>query len=215
MDKNLSLNEKKNSRTPLWDSNINWDALTTEIFVKNHKPSWNYCDVGSCQGLFSNLFVELAKPNGKVFAFEIYDENPIIPNTIFERIAISDKVGTEIVYESSEAKTHTSNILGHDVGYNESSYKCEIPCTTLDEYFKDKSLDCIKIDIEGAELKAIKGGLETFKKCKLIVIECHLDEDWKEIYTLLTDNNFNFKNLSSNESISIDHRPYLIYHLND
>ena len=87
-DKNLSLEEKKTLRTPLWDSNINWDDLTTEIFVKNHKPSWNYCDVGSCQGLFSNLFVELAKPNGKVFAFEIYDGNPIIPNTIFEKILL-------------------------------------------------------------------------------------------------------------------------------
>ena len=209
---NRNLEEKKKLQGPTWSSNIDWDGLTDQLFINNHKPSWNYCDVGSCQGRFTYLFVNLSKPGGKVYAFEINENNPTIPETIFEKIAISDFVGTEKFYECG---SHMSNILGHDVGYNETPFKSEIPCTTLDAYFKDKPLDCIKIDIEGAELKAIKGGLETLKKCKLVVIECHLDADWLDIYNVLNENGFKFKNLANNEPIIEGQRPYIIYYIND
>ncbi len=207
------MSAQKKRKTPLWEPNINYDGLTDELFLNNHIPSWNYCDVGSCQGRFTNLFIELSKPDGKVYAFEINNKNPVIDGTIFERIAISDKTGFENFYEATDesSNSHTSNILGHDVDYNESILKYKIPSITLDEYFKDKPLNCIKIDVEGAELKAIKGGIETFKKCNLIVIECHIDEDWDEIYTLLTDNGFNFKNVATDEPIVKDKRSYLIY----
>ena len=206
------LEEKKRLQGPTWASDIDWDGLTDQLFINNHKPNWNYCDVGSCQGRFTNLFVNLSKPGGKVYAFEINGNNPTIPETIFEKIAISDIVGTEKFYECG---SHTSNILGHDVGYNETPFKSEIPSTTLDAYFKDKTLDCIKIDIEGAELYAIKGGLETLKKCKLIVIECHLDDEWLDIYNLLNNSGLKFKNLANNETVIKDQRPYIIYCIND
>lgn len=206
------LNNRKKLQGPTWTGNIDWDSLIDQVILKNHKPDWNYCDVGSCQGRFTYTFLELSKPNGKVYAFEINDNNPIIVNSIFERVAISDNIGFENVYECG---SHMSNILGHDVGYKVSPFKNKIPCTTLDYYFEDKLLDCIKIDIEGSELKAIKGGLKTLKKCKLIIIECHLDEDWEEIYTIMTDNNFKFKNIANDEPIIITQRPYIMYCIND
>lgn len=187
---------------------MNWDQLITGMFVKNHLPNQIYCDVGSCQGVFTKLFNQLAYPNGKVYAFEINPDNPEISNCIFNRIAISDHDGVEELYLSG---SHMSNILGHDVGYHPSKLSGFINSTTLDTYFKDIPLDVLKIDIEGAELKAIKGGLNTIKKCRIVNIECHLDEHWEDIFNLL--DGMEFKDLVNNEYITRDKRPYQIYKL--
>jgi hypothetical protein len=77
----------------------------------------------------------------------------------------------------------------------------KVKSTSLDIYFKNKNVDYIKIDVEGAELKVIKGGVETLKKCKLAIIECHFDEDWKEICQVINDNNLKFKNLVNDEFV--------------
>jgi FkbM family methyltransferase len=195
---------------------MDWDKLIEDLILEKNKPNWNYCDVGSCQGHFSQLFYNLSKPKGIVYAFDINQNNPHIPGCINERAAVSDVDGIEKVYDSG---SHMSNILGHDVVYNQSKFIYDIKSVKLDTYFKDKALDCMKIDVEGAELKAIKGGLDTLKKCSLIIIECHLDEDWKNIYDILTENNFNFYELSTREKITRDFskgprgiRPYQIYH---
>jgi hypothetical protein len=51
-----------------------------------------------------------------------------------------------------------------------------IPCITIDHYAAQQNVervDYIKIDIEGAELPAIRGGLETLRRFKPIV-QCEL-----------------------------------------
>lgn len=83
--------------------------------------------------------------------------------------------------------------------------------TRLDTYFKDKELDCLKIDIEGAETKAIRGGLETIKKCSLVMIECHFPKDWSEIVKMFRDNDLTFRNLLNGEIVNEDKMPYQIY----
>ena len=196
-----------------------WDKLIEDLIIHNHKPTWNYCDVGSCQGQFSKLFVNLAKEEGIIYAFDINQSNPIISGCINERVAVSDIDGTENVYEGG---SHMSNILGHDVIYNKTPLVNSIQSIRLDTYFNDKHLDCIKIDVEGAEIKVLRGGLKTIKKCSLIIIECHLDEDWEEIYDLLDSNGMVFYELSTKQKITRDYttgprgiRPYQIYYENN
>jgi len=195
---------------------VDWDQLIEELVRKNHKPGWNYCDVGSCQGQFTRQFVELCNREGYVYAFDINPNNPLIQGCINERLAISDTNSIEKVYGGEN--NHMFSILEQDVVQNSNPFICEVPSTTLDDYFRNKPLDCIKIDIEGAEVKAIKGGLETLKKCSLIIIECHLDEQWEEIYDLLTGAGLRFRELSTKQKITrkvLDGprgiRPYQIY----
>lgn len=194
--------------------NVDWDQLIENLIRQNYKPNWNYCDVGSCEGRFSKIFVELAG-NGKVYAFDINNSNPKILGCINERMAISDKNDIEKVYDCG---SHMSNILGHDTSYNITAYKEDIQSITLDTYFKDIPINCIKIDIEGAELKAIIGGIETIKNANLVIIECHLDEHWNDIYDILINNDMEFFELFTNEKITRDVsigprgiRPYQIY----
>lgn len=47
--------------------------------------------------------------------------------------------------------------------------------TTLDNLFKDRKFDIIKIDVQGSELDIIKGGIKIFKESKKIIIELPVD----------------------------------------
>lgn len=178
-----------------------WNHLQREFFSENYEEGWNYCDVGSCQGFFTNLF-KTFNPK-QVYAFDINFSNPKL-DCVFERLAISDNDGTEKVFDNG---THQSHIFE----YKDNKFLYEINSVRLDTYFKDKNLDCLKIDIEGAELKAIRGGIETIKKCSLVLIECHFKKDWPEMIRLFRDNNLVFKNLLNGEVVTENEMPYQIY----
>lgn len=208
---------------------MDWDFEIKNLFSKHSTSDAVFCDVGACLGYYTEFFKSMSSDTGRVFAFEINPKNLSVlkfleaENCHIENLAISDKVETLQVY--SDGSSHLSNIIGHDVGYNQMSSIGQIQSTSLDEYFKNIKVDFLKIDIEGAELKAIKGGINTIKNCKLVVIECHLDEDWKEIYNLLLTHNLKFKNIVNNEDVfygqttaipgrSSIGRPYQMYLLN-
>jgi FkbM family methyltransferase len=181
-----------------------WNQLQKEFFIENCENNWSYCDVGSCQGFFTDLFKTM-NPN-KIYAFDINFNNPEL-DCIFERKAISDIDGMERVFDNG---THQSHIL-EEKG---NKFLYEIESIRLDTYFKNIELDCLKIDIEGAEIRAIKGGIETIKKSKLTLIECHLINDWKHIVRALKDNNLEFRNLLNGDIINENYMPYQIYRIN-
>ena len=182
-----------------------WNQLQKEFFTENIMENWTFCDVGSCNGFFTNLFKNF-NPE-QIYAFDINKNNPVIDGCIFERMAISDIDGYEYVYDNG---THQSNIIGE----KNSSFSYEIESIRLDTYFKNLNLNCLKIDIEGAELKAIKGGINTIKKCNLVLIECHFEKDWSEMLSIFRDYNLDFKNLLTGHSVSLDKMPYQIYKIN-
>lgn len=179
-----------------------WDNLLRIKYNENTKPGGIFCDVGACNGVITKFFKNIAGDGGKVYAFELnkynYDSIKYLSsyNCIIENLAISDKSEIVTIYgDNYNAGNHISNIIGHDTAFRKMNVIGNINSITLDDYFKDKPLDYLKIDVEGAELKVIKGGIETIRKCKYVIIECHFQTDWKDIYELLSSNNLEFKNL--------------------
>ena len=62
---------------------------------------------------------------------------------------------------------------------------------TLDTYFKDKRIDFIKVDAEGAEWDIFKGAKEIMSTRSIIFqVEFHWDEDWSR-RSILRDLNYN------------------------
>jgi FkbM family methyltransferase len=187
-----------------------WDSLITIKFQENTKYGGVFCDVGACNGVITKFFKQLAGPEGQVFAFELnpYNYQEIIhlqsENCIIENLAVSENSGYVEVYgDNQNSGNHVSNILGHDTSYRKMNSIGNVKSVSLDDYFKDKRVDYLKIDVEGAELQVIKGGLNTLKNCKFAIIECHFGKDWQEIHDILKDNNLIFRNLVDDVSIYI------------
>jgi FkbM family methyltransferase len=179
-----------------------WDKLVSIKFQENTKSGGVYCDVGACNGVITSFFKKLAGDNGLVYSFEL---NPFnfeairhfqSENCIVENLGISDESGYVDIYgDGTGSGNHVSNILGHDTAYRKMSVIGNVKSVSLDEYFSDKQVDYIKIDVEGAELKVIKGGLNVLKNCKFAVIECHFASDWLDIYNTLKSSGLDFRNL--------------------
>lgn len=206
-----------------------WDNLLKIKFKENSQQGYKYCDVGACNGVVTSFFKQIAGDNGFVYAFELNPHNfenikhLISNNCVIENLAVSDKSGTVDIYaDSYYSGNHVSNIIGHDTAYRKMNVIGTINSISLDEYFNDKDIDVIKIDVEGAELKVIEGAINTFKKCKYVIIECHFKNDWDQIFNILKSNNLDFKNVVDDvpiyygdtvpkSGISDNGMPYQIY----
>lgn len=211
-----------------------WDRLLVYKFRENTHDGGHFCDVGACNGIFTHLFKNISGSNGKVYSFEL---NPINyqniiwmqdDNCTIENMAIANISGEIDFFSDSEGRPgdHTSNIVGCDTAYRKMKKIGSVKSITLDDYFKDRKLDYLKIDVEGAEYDVICGGLETIKKCKYVIIECHFKNDWEKIFNFLKVNNLNFKNLTDDvpiffgetteiPGIANNGMPYQIYLKND
>ena len=197
---------------------IDWDQLLTNKFVENIDITGKnvFCDVGACDGIFTQLFKNLSGENGMVYSFELntfnYNRLKCIASDrcICENIAISDSNGFVDFYANHTGPGNgLCNIVGHDIG-SKVNFIGKIESVSLDEYFKNKTVDYMKIDVEGAELKVFKGGLNTISKCKYVIVECHFEKDWEEFYDLLVRNNLNFRNLVTDEPVYFKHNTEVI-----
>ena len=186
-----------------------WDSLLKTKFVENTRYGGIFCDVGACNGIITSFFKSLAGDEGKVYSFELNPYNYQVvkafesENCTVENLAVSDKsdMMLDIFGDNLNPGNHVSNIVGHDTAFRNMGIIGSIKSITLDDYFRDKDLDYLKIDVEGAELKVINGGINTIRKCKYVIIECHFQDDWLVIYETLKSNNLDFKNIVDDKPI--------------
>lgn len=147
--------------------------------LNNLKPNDTFIDVGACIGDYS-LFASSIITNGHIYAFEPYkksigmfEENIRLNNikniSIFNGVS-SDKNGYE--YLSIEKESEVNHIV-HKKNMDKG---IKVPSITLDRYIAEnniKQVAILKIDVEGSEMKVLKGAVKSIKdgKIKKILIE--------------------------------------------
>ena len=187
------------------------DQTNYKLLVNNEIVSLGdiVIDVGACNGTYVHMFHQLLGATGEIHAIEIMPQNfeflelmfGHLKNVFFYNVAASDKEGTEPVYiqgDFGEGNPETCGIVntgGTHVG--------DVSSARLDTMFANKSeISLIKIDVEGAELKVLRGMTELLKRTKTVLIECHFDEDWDEIKKILIEENgFKCYNIAKREQI--------------
>jgi FkbM family methyltransferase len=141
------------------------------------KPGMDVIDIGAHIGLFSAICSQLTEGNGKIVCFEptpgTYKllletlELNHCKNVIPVQAAVSNKEGTAIFYISSDYEGNNSNsLVGDNPLHQMSGY--DVRLETIDSIVKKYSVtpSVIKIDVEGAELDTLKGGLASFSRFK-------------------------------------------------
>lgn len=150
-----------------------------------------FADVGAYDGMTSVRFHEWCHGNGRCVCFEPDRTNvePLKQN--LESHKINYSLLEKGVWDSETELKFADNMksVSHIVEDNSEESFNIIPVTTIDNVFVDDDVTFIKMDIEGAELKALMGAEKTIKRCrpKLAICVYHKPEDMWEIPSLILD----------------------------
>src|SRR3989338_853463 len=151
-----------------------------KFLIRNIKKDTIFFDLGANYGFYSALVSEFLE-TGQVHAFE---PNPVtfsylkmslngVEKVILNQLAISNEEKRISFYEPS-GKYHSggcTTIYPLAIKYFEQYREIHVDSVTLDDYTKIHPLpSIIKMDMEGGEFNAIKGGVETIRKCHPIIL---------------------------------------------
>ena len=185
------------------------EPIATDIFIDNINIDSVVLDIGGHLGYFTCLSSKLAS-DGKVHVFDV-DPNCLIliednlklnniNNVNINNFAVSDHNGFERIPLLQNPNP------GLKINSKANKY-LDIKAIQIDDYILEHKIvpDFIKIDVEGAELKVIKGMKNVLKQKKLkLLIEIHVDNlkdyfnsDYKDILKIIEDEGFIMTNIEA------------------
>ncbi len=181
----------------------------TVEWIKNFKKNSVFFDIGANVGIYS-LFA--AKLSHKVLSFEPESHNFLALNLNINDNNLEEKVIAYPISIDQSMKISTLNIFkfrfggsGHSFGrpitsdgkqFKPSSHTQGSISITLDKFCEEVKIypEFVKIDVDGNELRVLKGmiNLLSTKKIKSLLIELNQDfEEHKEVINILS--NYNYK----------------------
>jgi FkbM family methyltransferase len=158
------------------------EPYTVELFRQAIRPGMVVLDLGAFVGYFSLLAARAIRPGGRGYAFECDRRNSRFlahnlllndcRNVELVEKAVADRVGVLPFYVRRRAASRSS--LWHWTG---KGHTVEVECTTIDAVTGGRPIDVAKIDIEGGELRALKGMEETVGASPKLTmfVECNPD----------------------------------------
>jgi FkbM family methyltransferase len=175
-------------RYPYSEFDRGFEEPMLRAFQERIAPGSTVLDVGASFGLYSVVGGRRVGEHGRVFSFEpsrmasvLADHlrlNGLARRVDILRVVVSDEVGEVDFWEGDN--TSLSSIAraaaerGLDEGRDITRRVC--PTTTLDAFCRSKEIapDVVKIDVEGAEMKVLRGA-ETFLRSHhgCVLLEVH------------------------------------------
>ena len=172
------------------------EELERENFVALVKTAAfkNFLDVGANIGLYGFIFASASEGSHITMVEPDKDNAKLISRTIdavgmSERItlveaALSDRSGTVAFYRD-ELTGATGSIERDENAFVRVHHRIKpsqepVKSVTLDEVCNQKNPDLVKIDVEGAELRVLRGAEKTIERsCPALFFEC--DENQKNV----------------------------------
>lgn len=159
-------------------------------------------DAGGCWGDTSLLFSSKVGKQGKIFTFEFFEDNlNVLKENLYHNKKLAENISLieQPVYNKSNEILYLNHACADittltEIKNNQKQYKT----ISIDDFVKDskiEKMDFIKMDIEGCELKALQGAINTLKKYKpkLAIAAYHKYEDYYEISKFLNELNTGYK----------------------
>ena len=159
-----------------------FEPFTTELFRGVVRPGATVLDIGAQYGHFSLIAARKVGPEGRVYAFEPVPANfALLQRNIQANgyahiiqavpMAVGEKRGTRTMFLYAGSESHGMH------RHPRASVRETIPveCVTVDEFLGDRSVDVIKMDIEGNEPFALKGMERTILRSGNLVLFSELN----------------------------------------
>lgn len=134
-----------------------WEPETTKIVKENVKEGDTCIDIGASVGYFTLQFARLVGALGTVLAVEPTDfQQPYLKKNI-KINGFKDRV--EVYNVGAWNKTEKVMMPLNAPPYVQTT----APCVAVDDIVRGRKVDFIKLDIDGAEPKALRGLEKTFQ----------------------------------------------------
>ncbi|HEV7507639.1 MAG TPA: FkbM family methyltransferase [Thermoanaerobaculia bacterium] len=142
------------------------------FFHEQVTPGMVVFDVGANIGFYTSVFADLVGPTGRVHSFEpdplsfgiLRKRMARLSNVTINQVAVGDHSGgiTLFCNRSNRADNRVHASLGE-----ETAETVEVPLTTLDDYCEAiHRIDAVKMDIQGAEVAALRGFRQTLDRTR-------------------------------------------------
>lgn len=153
-----------------------YEPNVTKIFQQYVKPGMHVIDIGANIGYFTMLCAKLVGSQGRVLAVEPNVENGRLlvasrdANSFGQVNVLLSAVGdkTDVLALNGSGSNGVTATLQSGQSLET---KRLIPCVRLDDVLHDwNRVDFVKIDIEGAEYRALTGMINTLRKFRPIIV---------------------------------------------
>jgi FkbM family methyltransferase len=146
-------------------------------------PGDSFVDAGANIGVYTLLASRLVGSTGRVIAVEMMpgtaailrrhvEDNGCANVEIIEQ-ALSDRAGDKVTARVPVGKYGQASIAQHEA-HEQQIEEREVQTTTLDQVCREiDQIRLMKLDVEGAELRALAGGHLTLKKTQWVIFEAH------------------------------------------
>lgn len=187
-----------------------WMALGTyepdvaDLIFARLRAGQVFYDVGANAGYFSLIAARKVGDSGRVVAFDPVPRNvdtireQVLLNEFeqiceIEQVAIAAFEGvTDLNIPERNANAHIASIAAPHVPHMNGE-SVQVRCITLDSYVQTRTIpDLIKVDIEGAEVEALKGAARLLadKQAPEWLITAHSDELASQVVEILQSNSY-------------------------
>ena len=175
-----------------------WEEYETEVFKKNINKGDTVLDIGAHIGYYTLIAAQLVGDKGKVYAFEPDHKNfSLLKKNVevngYKNVVLVNKAVGEIDGKI-ELYLDDENTGDHRIYVSDARRKgITIEVVTLNNFLKNnEEVNLIKMDIQGSESSALKGGSNIIKENKSIKI---LTEFWPKGLKLSGSSSNEFINL--------------------
>lgn len=167
------------------------------------KPGWTAYDIGANAGFYTLAFSRLVGPDGTVCAFEPFAENAVnvldhlrwngCKNAALYQLAIADQEGVTAFHVGEH---NAEGRIGGQGNY-------WVPTTTIDALIEKCGLpapNIVKMDVEGAEVKVLRGARKLLDMRKTIwMIALHGSDQRQECGGVMVDYGYKMFRLDGTE----------------
>jgi FkbM family methyltransferase len=131
-------------------------------------------DVGAHHGYFAVLLSHWVGAGGKVYAFECLPENA---NIAARNVAVNELRNVEVVRKAVGVESGIVDIVDNSGGIlgerTTGVHLLSVQMISLDEFFRKRLPDLLKIDVEGYEFDVLKGARRCLAARPKIALEFH------------------------------------------